>query len=48
VEYKDGLNAPAWTRLAELVARNSNRVERVLDPGFSTNRIYRVGTPRLP
>jgi hypothetical protein len=48
VEYKDDLNAPVWTRLAEVVARNSNRVERVFDPGFSTRRIYRVGTPRVP
>jgi hypothetical protein len=48
IEYKDGLSLPAWTRLAEIPARSSNHLESVIDPQFTTNRFYRLGTPRVP
>ncbi len=37
-----------WTKLADVVARDTNRVELIPDPGWSTNRYYRVVTPRQP
>jgi hypothetical protein len=37
-----------WRKLADITARNANRVETVLDPQLTTNRYYRVGTPREP
>ena len=48
IEYKNSLVAPFWTRLAEFPARSSNRVETVIDRNFTTNRFYRLGTPRVP
>jgi hypothetical protein len=48
IEYKDGLNLAAWSRLADIPARNSNHMEFVTDPNFTTNRFYRLGTPRVP
>jgi hypothetical protein len=48
IEYKDSVSAPGWSRLAEIPARTSNHVEIVNDPGFTTNRFYRLGTPRMP
>ena len=46
VEFTDALGQP-WNRLAPILARTSNRVERVTDPGYTTNRFYRVVTPVL-
>jgi|GEM_PF-320912 len=37
-----------WQRLADFVARPTARVETVVDPDWSTNRFYRVATPRQP
>jgi hypothetical protein len=48
VQYTDALAAEAWSRLADIPARSSNRVERVTDPSFTTNRFYRLATPRPP
>ena len=37
-----------WTRLADFVALPTPRVETVVDPNWTTNRFYRVVTPRQP
>ena len=37
-----------WTKLADVLARATNRVEVVPDPGWTTNRFYRIATPRQP
>ena len=44
VEFTEQLGL-AWNKLASIPARTNNRVERITDPGFSTNRFYRVATP---
>ena len=38
----------AWSGLADVTARPTNRVESLFDPDFTTNRFYRVATPRQP
>jgi hypothetical protein len=48
VEYTDDLGPGEWSRLADVAARNVNRAETVIDPGFATNRIYRLVTPWKP
>ena len=47
VQYKDALGLPFWTRVKDVPAQTSNRVETVTDPAW-TNRFYRVVTPRTP
>ena len=44
VEFVDQLGL-AWNRLAAISARTNNHVEHITDPGFTTNRFYRVATP---
>ena len=48
VQFKDAVNAPAWSRLADAIARNTNRVESVIDPNPGASRLYRLATPRVP
>jgi hypothetical protein len=48
VQFTDQLNSGAWSRLADIVARANNRVESFTDPAWTTNRFYRVVTPRQP
>jgi len=50
IQYADHLTgSPSdWNRLADFVAQTSPRVETVVDPNWSTNRFYRVATPRVP
>jgi hypothetical protein len=48
IEYTDALRAGSWSRLTDLVARPTNRTETLVDPVFTTNRFYRVATPRRP
>ncbi|MEY2407643.1 MAG: hypothetical protein QOF48_313 [Verrucomicrobiota bacterium] len=49
VQFSDALTAPsAWMRLGDVLARNTNRTETIVDPGWTTNRFYRVATPRQP
>jgi hypothetical protein len=48
IEYRGGLSSGAWTNLADLPARPLNRLEILSDPGFVTNRFYRVKTPARP
>lgn len=46
VQFTDDLNAPDWSRLAEIAARSTNFTLQLPDPSWSTNRFYRVVTPR--
>ena len=48
VQFKDGLDAPLWNKLADVVARSTNRLQYITDPTPGTNRIYRLVTPLLP
>jgi hypothetical protein len=45
LQYNDALTA-AWQTLADVVARATNRVERLGDPAATANRFYRLVTPR--
>jgi hypothetical protein len=45
IEFNDVLGAGPWSPLIGLPARSSNRTETLLDPAFTTNRLYRVRTP---
>jgi len=46
VQFAGRLPAPFWTGLADVPALSSNRVESFVDPTWTTNRVYRVVTPR--
>ena len=48
VQYNDALNFGLWLKLADVAARATNHTEVIIDPGYSTNRFYRVATPRQP
>ena len=48
VQFTEALAIGAWSRLADVPARASNRTERILDPRFTTNRFYRLATPQQP
>jgi hypothetical protein len=48
VQYTDRLPDGAWRTLADIVSKPAIRVETILDPNWSTNRYYRVVTPRQP
>lgn len=50
VLYANSPDTPAlqWSKLADVVARNTNHVESIADPGWGTNRFYRVVTPFRP
>lgn len=47
VQYTDALDGRAWSRLADILATGTNRVEALTDMnGAGPNRFYRVVTPR--
>lgn len=48
VQFKDDLNTPSWSKLADVVARPTTRVETILDAASSSNRLYRLLTPPQP
>ena len=48
VEYTDQLEGNQWRKLVDVPARSDNHVETVVDPGWTTNRFYRLATPRQP
>ena len=48
VLFSDALPGGAWTKLADVLARATNRLESVPDPGWTSNRFYRIATPRQP
>jgi hypothetical protein len=48
VEYTDALGSAGWSKLADVVARSTNRTESVFDPASVAHRSYRLITPRQP
>jgi hypothetical protein len=48
VQYSDVVGSGMWSKLADVAARANNRVETILDPAFTTNRVYRLATPQQP
>jgi hypothetical protein len=49
VLYKDVLNTPAWSKLADIDAHSTNWISNIPDTiGVLTNRFYRVITPQAP
>ncbi len=44
----DSLPAATWSKLADIVALRTNRVELLVDPAWMPKRFYRVVTPRQP
>jgi hypothetical protein len=44
-EFTEALGADAWQRLADFVARPTNRLITLSDPVAATNRFYRVRLP---
>jgi hypothetical protein len=48
VQYSDAPNPGPWLKLADVAARATNHTELIVDPNYSTNRFYRIATPRQP
>jgi hypothetical protein len=48
IEFTDRINAGTWSKLTNVTARSTNRIEQVVDADYATNRFYRLVTPRLP
>jgi hypothetical protein len=46
VEYRDALGEGGWSKLADVLARATNRTEILLDTSFQSNRFYRVSIPQ--
>jgi hypothetical protein len=48
VQFTDALTTGGWSRLLDVAAHATNRVEQVIDPNYTTNRFYRLATPKQP
>jgi hypothetical protein len=48
VQHTDAIAPGGWSRLLDVAARASNRVEQVVDANCRTNRFYRLTTPKQP
>ena len=48
VQFKESLEAATWSKLSDVVATPQTITAMVPDVGTSTNRFYRVVTPRTP
>lgn len=48
VQFTDALETGTWNRLRDLPGRATNSLWKVTDPEWTTNRYYRVVTPRQP
>jgi hypothetical protein len=46
VEFTDALGSGPWQKLADVVARATNRVEMISDPDYTMKRFYRLVTPQ--
>jgi hypothetical protein len=46
VQHTDRLPDGSWSKLLDAVARATNRTETATDADASTNRFYRLVTPR--
>ena len=47
IQFSEGVDTP-WSRLADVPARATNRLEVIADPAFTINRFYRLATPQQP
>jgi hypothetical protein len=48
VQFTDALDAGSWSRLADVVAQSTNRLETISDLGYTSTRFYRLVTPWQP
>ena len=48
IQFIDNLAAGTWSKLADLAARSTNFTLQIPDATWTTNRFYRVATPRQP
>ena len=49
VQFKERVNAATWSKLAEIRARSTNRIEILTDSvSESVLRLYRLATPAIP
>ena len=48
VQHTDRLPGGSWSKLLDVIARATNRIETATDSSAGTNRFYRVVTPRQP
>ncbi len=48
VQFSDQLGPAQWQKLADVLAKSSNRVEIVVDPAPAAKRYYRLATPLGP
>jgi predicted esterase len=48
VEYCDSLAGGLWSRLADVAAPATNRLEAIPDPAWTPQRFYRLVTPQQP
>jgi hypothetical protein len=48
VQFTDHLASGAWSRLGDILARPTNRIETFTDLNWTTNRFYRVALPHQP
>ena len=48
VQYSDNLSTGLWRSLADLGTRTNNVIHTIPDTSWTTNRAYRVVTPRQP
>ena len=48
VEFSDTISAANWPKLADFAAARTNRILRINDSAATTNRFYRLATPRRP
>jgi len=46
VEYTDRLTNGLWSRLKDVYATSNTGPVTVIDPAFTTNRFYRLETPK--
>ncbi len=46
IQFTDSMNISDWKTLADVPARQTNYVHQLTDPSWSTNRFYRIVTPR--
>jgi hypothetical protein len=48
VRFADTLPTGPWTKLVGVVARATNRVQRLIDTSAGAKRFYRLATARQP
>jgi hypothetical protein len=48
VQYRDSLTEGAWSKLADVLAMPTERLEQVIDPRSNPQRYYRLVTPYQP